>query len=260
MTTVPRNHLVPYITAREGEEADSFLSLRAAFYAGGSPRLGYWDETKDDRDVRGVLWARVSQSIGDDRLPTGQPKWRMVHPARQRETMLKLKCQVCVQAARTSEGILFLESKRDGVPTSSTTVRTAQPPVCLRHARVAAKRCPYLAEHGHVALLAQSAPLYGVIGTPHMYGVNGVEVLAGDDAPVPYGDPALRWFLASQLVRTLRSFAVVDLDDLAPAVVRSHTPDRREAPTQSSAPAPPSPRRLSAPWRKDAHGTHLSQR
>ncbi|GGV68379.1 hypothetical protein GCM10010277_77610 [Streptomyces longisporoflavus] len=67
-------------------------------------------------------------------------------------------------------------------------------------------------------LLAQSAPLYGVIGTPHAYTVNGVTVLAADDVPVPYGNPALRWFPASQLVRTLWSFRVVDLDDIAPAV------------------------------------------
>lgn len=54
---------------------------------------------------------------------------------------------------------------------------------------MAAKQCPYLAEHGTVALLVQSAPLYGVIGTPHEYTGNGVHVLAGDDVPVPYGAP-----------------------------------------------------------------------
>lgn len=114
------------------------------------------------------------------------------------------------------DGVVFLESKKDGVPTPSTTVWTAQPPVCRRHARMAAKRSPSLAEHGSVALLVQSAPLYGVIGTPHEYASNGVHVLARDDIPVPYGDPTLRWFLASQLVRTLRAFTVVDLDDLGP--------------------------------------------
>lgn len=217
MNTVSRGCLVPYITAREGEEADSFSSLRATFDATGRARLGYWDESPEDRDVRGVLWGRVSQSIGDGGLPTGEPKWRMLHPARQRETMLRLRCQVCVADARTSDGILFLESKKDGVPTLSTTVRTAQPPVCRRHARIAAKRCPYLAAHGSVMLLAQSAPLYGVVGTPHVYSGNGLQVLAGDDAPVPYGDPSLRWFLASQLVRTLPAFTVMDLDDLTPA-------------------------------------------
>lgn len=185
--------------------------------ATGRARLGYWDETRQDRDVNGVLWSRVSQSIGDDGLPAGEPKWRLVHRARQRETMLHLRCQVCGANARTSEGILFLESRKDSVPTSSTTVRTAQPPVCRRHARIASKKCDHLAKHGSVTLLAQSAPLYGVLGTPHTYSDNGVQVLVGNDAPVPYGDPALRWFLASQLVRTVRAFTVVDLNDLAPA-------------------------------------------
>lgn len=205
-------HLVPYITAREGEEADSFLALRASFDATGRPRLGYWDELPRDRDVRGVLWGRLSQRLGHDGMPTGEPRWRFVHPSRQRDTMLRLRCQVCIKDARTPEGILFLESKGDGMPTSP--VLTAQPPVCLRHARAAVKRCDHLAEHGHVGLMVQSAPLYGVIGTPHAYTQNGLQVLAGNDTPVPYGDPALKWFLASQLVRALRTFKVIDLDDL----------------------------------------------
>lgn len=217
MNTLASSRMVPYITARDGEEADSFLSLRATFDPAGMARLGYWDESREDRDVRGVLWGRVSQSIGDDGLPTGEPKWRLVHPARQRETMLKLRCQVCFADARTDDGILFLQSARQGLPTSSAAVRTAQPPVCRRHARAAAKRCDHLVEHGHVALLARSAPLYGVIGTPHVYSDDGIRVLAGDDGPVPYGDPVLRWFLASQLVRSLKAYTVVDLDDLAPA-------------------------------------------
>lgn len=217
MKTVERSYLVPYITARGGEEADSFLSLRATYDGAGVHRLGYWDESTEDRDVRGVLWSRVSQSIGDDGLPTGDPQWKLVHPARQRETMLRLRCQVCVDSARTPEGILFLESKKDGAPALGATVRTAQPPVCRRHARIAASRCPYLAAHGCVALLAQSALLYGVIGTPHTYSEHGIQVLAGDDVPVPYGHPSLRWFLASQLVRTLRAFTVLDLDDLPAA-------------------------------------------
>ncbi|WP_371790411.1 hypothetical protein OG285_06020 [Streptomyces sp. NBC_01471] len=213
---------VPYITARVGEEADVFLSLRATFGSAGIARLGYWDETRDDRDVRGVLWGRVSQSIGEEGLPAGDPRWGLVHPARQRETMLGLRCQVCVGDARRPEGILFLESAQNGMPATGAPVRTAQPPVCLRHARLSAKRCDHLADHGHIAFLAQSAPLYGVIGTPYAYTHSGLEALESDDTPVPYGAPALRWFLASQLVRTLRAFTVVDLDDLvlplAPAV------------------------------------------
>ncbi|WP_260608958.1 hypothetical protein [Streptomyces sp. WAC 01325] len=36
-----------------------------------------------------------------------------------------------------------------------------------------------------------------------------------DDAPVEYGHPQLGWFLASQLVRELRDYEVISLDDLA---------------------------------------------
>ncbi|MGW5731734.1 MULTISPECIES: hypothetical protein [Streptomyces] len=172
-----RSSVIPYITAREGEEADSLPALRASFDAAGVSRLSYWDETAQDRDVRGVLWARVTQSLGADRLPTGAPRWRLIHPARQRECMLNFRCQVCLGDARSPEGLLFLESKKDGVPVStlSATVRTAQPPVCRQHARTATERCPHLAAHGHVALLTQSAPLFGVIGTRHAYSENGIK-------------------------------------------------------------------------------------
>ncbi|MDQ0601987.1 hypothetical protein QF037_006332 [Streptomyces canus] len=213
--TATASRLVPYITAREGEEADSFLALRASFGADGRSRLSYWDESRDDRDVRGTLWARTSQSIGRDGMPVGSPRWRLVHPARQRHTMMNLLCQVCVGPTKTPDGYLFLESGT--VPGPGVTVRTAQPPVCLKHAHAAAKLCPNLVRHGHVALMVQSAPLYGVIGTPYQWSSDGVQTLAGDDIPLPYGSPNLRWFLASQLVRTLRAFTVIDLDDLAPA-------------------------------------------
>ncbi|WP_406379782.1 hypothetical protein [Streptomyces sp. NBC_01618] len=62
--------------------------------------------------------------------------------------------------------------------------------------------------------MVRSAPLYGVIGTPYEWTAQGVKALAGDDVPVPYRDPGLKWFLASQLVRTLRDFTVFDPDDL----------------------------------------------
>ncbi|MBT2491604.1 hypothetical protein J7E96_24365 [Streptomyces sp. ISL-96] len=165
--------------------------------------------------MHGVLWGRCSQSIGPGRLPEGLPRWKMIHPARQRETMAMLRCQVCVGPAKTDAGTLFLETAtgyRSGWPP-----RTAQPPVCLEHAHLAAERCPHLVRNGHVALMVRKSPLYGVIGTPYMYGLDGVQALAGDDAPVPYGDPGLWWFLASQLVRELRDYTVVNLDDLVPA-------------------------------------------
>ncbi|MET8534511.1 hypothetical protein ABZV67_21925 [Streptomyces sp. NPDC005065] len=211
MSTVSR--LVPYITARVGEEPESYLALRASFDGAGRSALGYWDESQEDRDPLGVLWGRCSQSIGRDGLPSGQPQWRLIHPARQRETMTKLHCQICAGPTRTPAGYPFL-APANGDPRSETTLLTAQPPVCLAHMRVAVEQCPHL-QRGYTALMVRRAPLCGVIGTPYEWTAHGIKALAGDDVPVRYRDPALKWFLASQLVRTLTDFAVVDLDSLS---------------------------------------------
>jgi hypothetical protein len=131
--------------------------------------------------------------------------------------MMTLRCQICVGPTKTPDGYLFLESSADGTPPPGDSPLTAQPPVCLPHARAAAQQCRHLVQKGHVALMVRSAPLYGVIGTQYQWSTGGLKDLAGDDAPVRYGTPALPWFLASQLVRELRDFTVVKLDDLASA-------------------------------------------
>ncbi|MFI2116657.1 hypothetical protein ACH489_19520 [Streptomyces rubiginosohelvolus] len=81
---------------------------------------------------------------------------------------------------------------------------------------MAARRCPRLRSKGHVALLATRFPLYGVIGTPYQFTGDGIQPLASSDAPLPYSHPQTNWFLASQLVRELREYKVVNMDDLVP--------------------------------------------
>ncbi|MEU6578168.1 hypothetical protein [Streptomyces sp. NPDC046805] len=211
----PDVRLVPYITSRDGEHPDLYLSLCGIHGPDGHLQLGYWDELPEDRDLRGVLWGRCSQAIGTDGLPTGRPRWRMVHPSRQRESMEQLRCQVCAQPARTRHGVIFLAGPNEVSP-DDAVVRTAQPPVCLEHARVAARQCPHLASRPTV-FLAQSAPLYGVIGTPYQWGNSGLNALPATDTPLPYGHPGLRWFLASQMVRRLRAYTIISIDDLPPA-------------------------------------------
>ncbi|MET7931607.1 hypothetical protein ABZT43_48970 [Streptomyces sp. NPDC005349] len=76
--------VIPYITLRRNEEAESFLMLCARMEDDRQMRLAYMDEEREDRDLHGVLWSRVSQSLGADRLPTGDPRWKLVHPSRQR--------------------------------------------------------------------------------------------------------------------------------------------------------------------------------
>ncbi|WP_258177144.1 hypothetical protein [Streptomyces solincola] len=216
MTATAAEVVVPYITAREGEEADSLLSLNVRLGPDRRPRLGYVDEAAPDRDLRGVLWARYSMSLDFGGQPTGSPKWRLVHPLRQRTTMALLRCQVCTVQLKRSDGILFVETADDRDDYTGP-VKTAQPPVCLEHARMAARRCPRLRAKGHVALLATRFPLYGVIGTPYQYTADGIQPLSSTDVPLPYSHPQIGWFLASQLVRELREYTVVNLDDLVPA-------------------------------------------
>jgi hypothetical protein len=126
--------------------------------------------------------------------------------------MQMMRCQVCTEPARTPLGYIFLAGPNDQGPNEHRVI-TNQPPVCPRHARAAAKLCPHLAGDP-VVFLTQSAPLYGVHGV--LYGLNdrGVHVVAQPDSPLPYGHPNLGTFLASQLVRRLGSFRVVDLEEL----------------------------------------------
>ncbi|MFF3332642.1 hypothetical protein ACFYWX_24300 [Streptomyces sp. NPDC002888] len=220
-TPVTASRLVPYITARHGEQADSLsnLSLRP-----GGKGLFYLDERPRDRDERGVLWARCSQSRDGNEI-IGRPQWRDVHPSRQRECMEELRCQVCVgQSSRTALGYLFLATDQTDVPTDGWEGHlTAQPPLCLEHAKAAVEQCGHLVRTGAVALRVRVPRLYGVIGTLYRTGPDGQpEPVEFDGAsastPLPYRQRRLTsWFLASQLVRELRGVTVVELDDLVPA-------------------------------------------
>ncbi|MFE1289651.1 hypothetical protein [Streptomyces sp. NPDC058751] len=211
------SRLVPYITHREGEYGGLESDLTLGTNAFGAMRLAYQDETPADRGPRGELWARCSQSLNAAGKPTGKPQWRLVNPTRQRETMERLRCQIDFCPAETDRGYIFLAgaaenaSHRAGEP-----VRTAQPPVCLKHLRPAIELCPHL-QKGYVAFLARAASVWGVVGSRYRLTATGLDPLPAedDDAPVAYGHPQLGWFLASQLVRELRDYEVISLDDLA---------------------------------------------
>ena len=193
--------LVPFITAREGElvHPGQLITLPAG------PGISYHDEQPEDRDERGTLWGRSTQFL------EGQPIWRDVNPQRQRICMERLMCQVCTGPAdRNADGWLFLH----GGPGSSEAegVLTAQPPLCLAHAKVSAQQCPYL-DRKPLAMRVQQPLLYGVLGTRYILDRNGDPLpLSLDGPPVPYADPGMRWVLASQLVRCLVGTTVVDLN------------------------------------------------
>ncbi|MEU0120548.1 hypothetical protein ABZ114_02440 [Streptomyces albidoflavus] len=211
--------LVPYITQREGEYGGLESELTLSMNAFGAVRLAYQDETPADRGPRGELWARCSQSLNAAGKPTGRPQWRMVNPARQREAMEQLRCQVSFCPAETDQGYIFLAGNSEGAShRAGEPVRTAQPPVCLKHLRPSIELCPHLRK-GHIAFRARATSPWGVIGTRYRLTATGLEPLPADDddAPVAYGHPQSGWFLASQLIRELRDYEVVNLDDLVPA-------------------------------------------
>ncbi|MER5599907.1 hypothetical protein ABT085_22595, partial [Streptomyces sp. NPDC002265] len=86
------------------------------------------------------------------------------------------------------------------------------------------EQCPHLQGRPTV-FLVQSAPLYGVIGTPYQYADGGLRALPADGREaLPYGHPGLRWYLASQLIRRLRAYTVIGLDDLGRARHRAGAP------------------------------------
>jgi hypothetical protein len=212
-----RPAVVPYITQRAGEEAapDNLVLLPSSGSRGRRTyRLFYADEdARLDRDLRQVLWARVSFTPYDERRrPTGEPEWKLMHPFRQRITMERMRCQICTAPAATPLGSVFLAGPAD-YGSHEAPLLTNQPPVCPRHVTTAAALCPHLGEDP-VVFLATSAPVYGVLGT--MYGlVDGrVEVVAQPKEPLPYGHPNLPTLLASQLVRRLARFRVLTVSEL----------------------------------------------
>lgn len=156
--------LIPYVIQREGEDAApaNLVMDRLAF---GRYRLRYRDEDPRDRDLHGVLMARCSfNPVDEQRLPTGEPQWKLMHPYRQIVTMQAMRCQVCAEPARTPLGYVFLSGPH-GVDPGKDTVLTNQPPVCAKHVRASIRLCPHLRMATRV-FLARSAPLYGVSGVP----------------------------------------------------------------------------------------------
>ncbi|WP_405933660.1 hypothetical protein [Streptomyces sp. NBC_00827] len=136
-------------------------------------------------------------------------------------TMQVLRCQVCAEPARTGLGFIFLAGPQ-ARRSQEATILTDQPPVCARHVRAAARLCPHL-EGNPTVFLARSAPLYGVHGTVYGIGDQGVQVVASPDHPLPYGHTNLSTFLASQLVRRLHSFRILNLDELTQELAASAT-------------------------------------
>jgi hypothetical protein len=196
-----RRHLpVPYVVLWSAERVTAARALTVRPDGCG---LGYRGEEPRDRDRQGVLWARTRNAPGE-----GEPRFGAMHPARQRQAMVDKLCQVCGGPAdRTSRGWLFLLPGTDGETQSEAGLST-KPPLCEPCARLALRHCPRLTNP--VALRVRRPRVWGVFGDHYVPGPNGLAALP-TDGYMPYGHPARRWFLASQLVLDLERCTRVPL-------------------------------------------------
>lgn len=194
-----RAGLVPYIVRWSGERP-----VRTPVIVNGRSGIGYQRERPGDRDARGVLWSRYVRAPGE-----GAPEFGGVHPWRQRHAMRRLLCQVCGGPADQDErGVLWLVGD-DGRGWSDQDV-TGHPPVCLRCAATARRVCPYLRNSGLLALRVRDAPLVGVSGK--LYEPRARNPVCLGPATLAYDDPRVRYLQAAQLMRGLRDWTIVDLD------------------------------------------------
>lgn len=196
MTVMTRPSVVPYIATWSDEQQlspDPVLGTGEITFPQGTTPL--------DRDSGGALWMRRQWRAG-----SGRPEFGRVHPQRQKRAMRRLLCQVCGEPAEEAgQGCLWLlDDHRSDWAGWPEGLMTTYPPVCLPCARVAVRECPQLSA-GHIAVRADSE-VCGVYG--NRYWADGSPPLQG---VVEYDDPAIRWVLASQLVRSLTWCTPVDL-------------------------------------------------
>ncbi|GAA2969663.1 hypothetical protein GCM10010519_01030 [Streptomyces lactacystinicus] len=179
----------------------------------------------DIRSIDGVRWETWTGK------PQGEPLWTVHHPARQLELMdSRTRCLVGGGPAhRTRSGLLWLlpADPTQADPRSTTAIRTANPPLCLRHAHQAQRHCRRLAVECLV-LVVPEVEIVAVRGTVHRPGADP----RWEELDLDH--PDLEFMVGQQLVAELRNPVV--LRELPPLT----SPNRKgnESPSaQSSAPA-----------------------
>ncbi|WP_051764682.1 hypothetical protein [Saccharothrix syringae] len=200
--------VVPYIAmwSEEAVREPQLVERR------GGAGIAYADEILGDRDSRGVLWDRATVASG-----RGKPQFAKIHVHRQRRAMRKLLCQVCGRPAHGDDrGVLWLLRNRTGDWRGwPEGMLVSEPPVCESCLALATRVCPALRDEGHLVAQAASCPVHGV---------EGFRYRAGAGRPVPVENelvsfiaPAIRWTLASKLVRQLHNCTVLEVREGAAA-------------------------------------------
>ncbi|MEV5010585.1 hypothetical protein [Streptomyces sp. NPDC055692] len=163
--------------------------------------IGYADEGLYDRDADGVLWIRQAIAPG-----SGRPLFPTIHPLRQRRAINRMLCQVCGADTleQDPERQLFV-LKDVGRPVEEGELTTAAP-VCPPCALLAVEHCPHLRKN--VAAWVERPLVWGVAGIP--YNRRTLLPVPSDElATVAYGDPAIRWIVATRQVLSLNGCTAV---------------------------------------------------
>jgi len=205
---VPTGRIVaPYVTSTDAEQ-DLSCSLIVRPDGLG---IGYAHELPDDRDDQGVLWRKVAERPGK-----GKPEFGRVHPARQRQAMSELLCQVCAGPAdHTPDGVLWLlRDYRQDWPHWPEGMASTEPPICAGCVAISLRRCPAL-QRGAVAVRVREFAIAGVWGALYRPGAFAPVPLRA--SRVAYGDPETRWIVATALIRELRGCTFVPFDELRDA-------------------------------------------
>jgi hypothetical protein len=116
-------------------------------------------------------------------------------------------------ADQTDEGVLWLlRDHRDDWRGWPEGMASVEPPICVPCVEVSLKLCPAL-RRGAAAVRVREFPIVGVRGALYRKGV--FAPIATEAVNVAYDDPAVRWLVASALVRELHDCTLVPLAELA---------------------------------------------
>lgn len=130
--------------------------------------------------------------------------------------MTELKCQVCGGAPSvTEDGYLFIDWHEPYQPRSwPERAVTTLPPLCGPCALISVRQCPHIGRSSFTVLRARRPVPWGLGGA--VYQPIGQGSLGGPPprGRLPYGHPALRWIVASQLVMELREVTVLNPEAL----------------------------------------------
>ena len=200
-----KGQVVPWVSRWSGERDDESLRI-AKNLTTGALTLFYEDTADPDRDEnrdeRGVLWARDKQ----DR--SGWPEFGQVNSLRQRACMLERRCQVC-GGQITETPIPWLMGPQHLYKVNRAYV-TMSPPTCRRCADLSRELCPHLSTKGARLVLVNDYEVWGVYGEAVWFEPGDV-VRSDPHAGISFAAPEhpLSGVLAKQLLVRFTDFTEV---------------------------------------------------